>query len=723
MTMAGTDHPQRADEINILAAIPVLWADRWRVLAMAVAGVILGWLYLLATPPLWRADSLIQLEMKSGGGLVLSGVVEGLGDADPRAMTEIEILKSRMILGQVVEELHLDWLAAPRLVPVLGLAPQRLGLPDPGIGALARYAWGGEAIGLGALDLPEAWQGKTLVVTITAPGQFRIDLPDGGILVGSVGQMVTGAGVTIRIDRLDGAVGREFVVTQRSPLAAINALRSGLRVVERGRQSAMLEISYRATDRRRAEQVLDALARAYVAQNVSRSSAEAQTSLAFIEEQLPKAQSEMLAAQAALDTYRAAQRSVDLTFETQALLEEQTSIEAQLNDLALQEEEVKKKYTPRHPVYETILATREQLTARLAALRENAGGLPETQREVFNLSRDLEVSQQVYLQLLSRAQELRVMKASTIGNVRVIDPARTAPLPVAPRANVILSLALCGGLALGAVWAGLRRLRRRGVQGIEEIERTGLTVLASVNRAAGHERAHRGDGALPILALTQPQDLAVEGLRSLRTSLQFGMLDSTTKAVMLTSAAPESGKSFVAVNLATVAAQAGQRVCLIDADLRRGYLRRYFGLERDAAGLAELLSDQITLPEALRDTQVAGLSVIVAGRFPQAPSELLLRPALGQLIARLGEDFDLIVVDAPPILAVTDPLILARATGTSLFVARFDRTPAAEVAAAKKMFETAGLTLRGAILNGYDPARAREGARIHGYHYAYHRRE
>ena len=203
------------------------------------------------------------------------------------------------------------------------------------------------------------------------------------------------------------------------------------------------------------------------------------------------------------------------------------------------------------------------------------------------------------------------------------------------------------------------------------------------------------------MAQTRPDDLVVEALRSLRTSLHFGMLDASTNTILFTSAAPGAGKSFTAVNLAAVAAQAGQKVCLVDADLRKGYLRRFFDREKGAAGLAEFLAREKTLDEVLIQGPIPGLSVITSGRFPPNPSELLMRPEFEALLNTLNDRFDLIIVDSPPALAVTDPVVIGRYTGATIVVARHLETMVGELEAVRRTFETAGCKLTGAILNGY----------------------
>jgi tyrosine-protein kinase Etk/Wzc len=197
------------------------------------------------------------------------------------------------------------------------------------------------------------------------------------------------------------------------------------------------------------------------------------------------------------------------------------------------------------------------------------------------------------------------------------------------------------------------------------------------------------------------------------------MLDAQTNTVLLTSASPGAGKSFNSVNLAVVAAQAGQLVCLIDADMRKGYLRRYFGKEKGTPGLAELLAQEKSLDEVMFQGPVETLSVITSGRFPPNPSELLMRVEFQDLLKALNERFDLIIIDSPPALAVTDPVVIGRYVGATIIVTRHMETMIGEVEAVRRAFEAVGAKVTGAILNGYKES---EGGRYEGYYKYYNYR-
>ncbi|KPP98458.1 MAG: tyrosine-protein kinase Etk/Wzc [Rhodobacteraceae bacterium HLUCCA12] len=704
------------DEIDLGRLLGILWRGRWKIAGLAVIGLAFGLFYLANTAPTYQADALLQLEER-GGNMALPEAMRDLVDSEPRSMTEIEILRSRMILGRVVAELNLDWEVRPKLAPVLGTMLSRYSLPLPDLDFLDIYARPGDEINLALLEVPPDWLDRELTIMSTDAGFLLVD-PDGREWNGTPDETLRDPdlGFALRIDAVNAPPGRMFTIRQINDIAAIGKLRSDISMSERGRETGVLEARLQGPDRREAVRVLDAIIQTYVRQNISRSAAEAESSLEFIESQLPEAEADLRRAEGALNAFRQEETSIDLSFETENLLTQVTRIEGELQDLETREDELSQRYTQSHPSYQQLLSERARLQERLEQLRGEMDSLPETQREILNLNRDLEVAQGIYTQLLTQAQEMQVLRASTVGNVRVIDSAAAGGDAVAPRRNLVLALSVVLGLVAGAGLILLREWLRKGVQSAEELEQAGLPVFATINYTPHADHKHKRKGHLPILAVEEPTELAVEAFRSLRTSLHFGMIDARTRSLAITSSAPEAGKSFTAINLAVVAAQAGQRVCLVDADLRRGQLRRHFDLPRNQPGLAEVLAGTIPLEEALQQGVLSNLAFLPSGRYPPNPSELLMRHDFAVLVETLDSQFDLTVFDCPPTLAVTDPVIVARSVGATVLVARHDTTPMTEVDAVRKTMSASGARLSGAILNGFDPRKARSG---YGYGYGY----
>lgn len=719
-TSPNTSSDQTSDEIDLLELLSTLWAGKWRIFSITFAACALSVFWAFNIAPVYQSDALLQLEEKASSNPFIGGL-EGLGGGDARSVTEIELLKSRLILGQAVAELHLDWTAEPRLVPVVGTFIARFGeyLPVPAF--LGAFAQSGESIELDFLQVSPDLLGEELVLRRLTEADYMLRLPDGGELQGRVGERFHDeeSGVTLEVSGLSGATGREFVIKQVSEEDITRSLRENMSVSEKSRNSGVLAITFKDTDGEKASLVLNSIVNAYLRQNISRDSAEAENSLRFIEEGLPDARATVDRAEAQLQQLQSDRNTLDLAFETQILLEQQTLVEAELATLAIEEEELQRKYTVNHPTYKTLLLKKGQLEGRLGELKNKSLDLPETQQQILDVTQNLMLARETYSKLLIRAQELRVIKASTIGNVRVIDRPKTASIPVAPKKRTILGLGGILGLILGSALVLIRHMNAHGIMSSSQIENQGFPVFAVINKVKNGAKNNRRKGEnWPILAVEDPTDLSVEAFRGLRTSLRFGMMDKESKVLAITSPSPGAGKSFCSVNLSTVTAQANQKVCLIDADMRRGELRKFFGGKKGEAGLAEYLTGSESLDSVMKDTEVDGLSFIPTGKYPPNPADLLLHPRFSELMDKLSKDFDLVVVDCPPVLAVTDPVVISRAASVTLLVARHSVTTPREMEAVKREVDAASGQISGAIFNGFEQTKNQK----HGgydYRYAY----
>ncbi len=710
------------DEIDLLELLATLWGGKFWLALFSIIGLMLGAFSIANQFPTFRADAIIQLEER-GGSLALPEELAGLVTESPATAAEIEIIKSRLVIGRAVAEENLDWTVEPLQAPVIGTMLARYNLPIPKLGFiedyLRPYGRPGEGIEIEFLQVQPSWMGKDLELTAGTGGAFLVHLPDGKTIDGRVGERIKSSNPDffLEVSEVNAPDGRVFILHQLRELEAIRKIRGGLAVSERGRKSMVLELSYTSPEPQNNVRILDAITRSYVTQNIERSAAEADSSLKFIESQLPKALERVRTAENALNAFVQEQETIDLSIETENLLSKVTSIEEELVALDIEEAKLKEKFTKLHPEYQLFLSRKSSAQKRLEVLKEEVSELPETQREVVNLTRDLELANNVYTQLLARGQEVRVLRASTIGSVRIIDRAANQRNKITPKNKVTLSLSLVLGLMAGAGIIFFRSWMRKGIQGAEDLEAIGLPVFATINlsKAVGLKRSKN---KTPIVAIDMPEDFSVEALKSLRTSLHFGLLDSSNRSILITSAAPNSGKTYTSVNLSVVAAQAGQRVCIVDADLRRGDIRKYFGIRKNSPGLAEYLAGQATEEDITHDVKIENLSVITSGRFPPNPSELLMRHSLRDLIKKLTKTHDLVVIDAPPALAVTDPLVIAKEAGMSICLTRFDETQIGEVLAVKKLFENAGLKLSGSILNGFEPRKVKSG-NAYAYNYRY----
>jgi tyrosine-protein kinase Etk/Wzc len=248
-------------------------------------------------------------------------------------------------------------------------------------------------------------------------------------------------------------------------------------------------------------------------------------------------------------------------------------------------------------------------------------------------------------------------------------------------------------------------LLNRGVEDPESIERLGLPVYVSIPFSDMQRKSHvrlrhrHASNRQRLLALNAPEDMATEALRGLRTSLHFARFETKDNVLMISSPSPGAGKSFIAANLAVVMAQAGQRVLLIDADMRKGVLHKIMG-HRPEGGLSEAIAGQTEGEQVLRPVDgMNQLYFIPRGKVPPNPSELLMNPRFNAILDALKPRFDLIIIDTPPILAVTDAAVIGHHVGTTLMVVRFGINQSREIALAKHRLEQSGVPIKGAIFN------------------------
>ncbi|HCZ13899.1 MAG TPA: capsular biosynthesis protein [Candidatus Accumulibacter sp.] len=704
--------------------IAVLMDYRWLIAAISLLALAIGLTWVFVSKPIYRADGLLQVEEKSSGVGSLKALQPLLGD-DTTVSAEIEILSSRMVLGRVVAKLKLDIVAVPRTLPLLGSVLARRYEGDepnsPWLG-LSSFAWGGERIQVDSLDVPRPQLDEKHTLIAGEGGTFEVfDQDDQLVLKGKAGTRASEQGYAIFVAELRARPGTQFRLRKLSAETAIDDLRRNYSVKERGKKSGVLELSLLGQDPAEIGLVLDDIQNTYVRQNVERRSAEAEKTLKFLETQLPALKTQLDSAEAAYNNYRQSRGSLDLSLETQAILKSLVDVENAAVQLKQERDELRQLFKPEHPRIEAVENKLQRLNERRKQFDAEVARLPDTQQTVLRLARDVEVSNRLYTELLNTAQQLRVTKAGTIGDVRVIDPAAVGRKPVGAGPIAILAIALLLGLLVSMVVIWVLRSLRVVVEDPEIIEaQLGLPVYATVPHSKTEVELHRKarGGAGELLAVVYPEDDAVESLRGLRTTLHFALLDAQRNSLLITGSSPGLGKSFVSKNLGAVLAQVDKRVVIVDADLRRGHLHKEFGIER-APGLSEYVAGQASLEEILKTTAVPMLSAVTTGQIPPNPSELLMHPRFEVLLAELAANFDTVIVDAPPVLAVSDAAIIGRHVGATLMIARAGKHPIRELEQAVKRLNQAGVQVKGFVFNDLNVSRQNYRYGYKGYVYRY----
>lgn len=717
------------DEIDLMGLLGTLLDHKWLIAGVTGVFMAAGVAYALLATPVYQANALIQVEAKKNDMLGFSDVSGMLGKESPAA-TEVELIKSRRNIGAAVDNLDLDIEAQANYFPLVGQFIARRFKPDsensianPLFG-MQSFAWGGEQLKIAELDLPPELLGKELTLVSGEPGSFTLlDDKDNVLVKGQVGNAIKDNGVALQIEALHANPGTTFSLVRHPRLTTILNYQQALEVAERGKESGMVGLALESTDPSKSIQILNEIARLYVQQNIERTSAEAAQSLGFLKDQLPQVRKDLEKAETALNQFQIRSKSIDISLEAKAILDQIVALDTSISTLKLQQAEMDRKFTPQHPAYRALMGQLAELTSKQHRLAKQVEGLPSTQQELLSLTRDLKVSTEIYTQLLNKSQELDVMRAGTVGNVRLIDTADVdLRYPVKPKKALIVLIATLLGAFLAIAYVLFRKALNRGVENPDDIEKLGLPVYASIPfsslQKVEDEKSTRGRGtrATPLLASSHPTDLAIEGLRSLRTSLHFAMLEANNNRLMISGPSPKVGKSFVSANLAAVIAQSGQRVLLVDVDMRKGYIHKMFGIPVEN-GLSDYLAKRCDLDTAIHKTEIENLDVIGRGQIPPNPSELLMHKNFSDFLDLISSKYDQVILDTPPFLAVTDAAIVGRQSGTNLIVTRFELNPAREIELTMRRFAQNGIELKGAIFNGVEKrASAKYGYGAYGYY-------
>jgi tyrosine-protein kinase Etk/Wzc len=723
--------PAAADEAHLSDYLSVL-ADNWRLIAAIAATVfVIGALYAFLGQPIYRADALIQVEDNSPSTSDAITELTAMFDNKATVAAEIKLLGSRLVVGNTVGILHLDIDAKPRYFPVLGRWFARRASMDTDALAspvlnLKKFAWGNERIAVSQFDVPASLREQAFTLVAKSSNTYELRSPDDRlVLTGTVGKseegLLSGLPVRALVTELKARPSTEFKLTRFSTQTTIFNLQNALQVAEVERQSNVMGVTLDGEDPAHIADIVNTVAQQYLKQNRDRKSAEAEQTLSFLALQLPEVRTQLELAETRYNAYLEQHGTLNVPEEGRLLLQRMVEIKTHMLELQQQRVDLIQRFNDAHP---SVAA----LNAQISALQQSSDDLtrqlslrPQTEQGSLGLMRDVQVDTRLYTDLLARTEQLRVLKAGQIGNVRLVDNAVVSEKPVRPKKLLVLALALMLGLLAGVAAAFMKKALYGGVEQPEAIENEfGLPVYAMIPRSLEQPRVMRqqinGVPGVHVLALSEPDDLAVEALRSLRTALQFASLDAANNVVMVTGPSPDTGKSFISVNLAFVLASLKKRVLLIDGDMRRGELHGALGVPR-VRGLADVLRGA-DLDACIKRDVLPNLDFLSAGVRAPDSAELLTSERFTAVMTYAKSRYDLVLVDTPPVLAVTDACLIGTHAGTTLLTLRHGQHPLAAIGEAIKRLNRAGVPIKGALFNDVPRTRVGYGA-YHAESYEY----
>lgn len=727
--------PDADEGLNLHDLLDTLYDHRWLIAITTAVVTALGGIYALMASPVYEANMMVQVEdnAASAAGAVMGEMGQMLQPKTP-ASAEMEIIRSRMVVARAVDNLRLYIEVRPKHFPLLGgwLARRAEDLSEPGLWNLSfmqGYVWGREQVEVSLFNVPPAFLGERFTLERSVEDRYVLIAPDGARYSGTLGApqvFETPQGrLEIQVPTFAARPGAHFLLIRYPLQGFVESLQGSLKIAEKGRGSSMIGVSLEGGNAARITNVLNEIGKEYVRQNVDRRAEEAANTLKFLDAQLPQLREELERAEDTYNSFRNAKGTVNLSEEGSTLLRLSSELQAKVFEMRQKRDDLASRFTPAHPSVQLIERQLAELRAENERIAQQIRRLPQLEQETVRLARDVKANNELYVNLLNSAQQLKLVKAGKVGNVRLIDTAVTPLGPIKPRRALIVLIAAAVGLALGTGLAYLRKALYGGIKDPAEIERVlGMAVYATVPHSVRQEQlslqSRARKGAAALLATDSQDDASIESLRSLRTAMQFAMLDAPNNLVLISGPTPGLGKSFVAVNFAAVLAAGGKRVLVVDGDLRKGYLHQYFGLAR-GRGLSEVVAGTARAEEVVHAALLPGLDFMSTGQLPPNPSELLMHPHLHAFLQHAGTTYDYVIIDSPPVLSVADTAVLGTQVGTTFLVARESSTSLGELEACAKRLHQSGVYVRGVIFNDIKPRPGRYGYGYGRYGYRYSR--
>ena len=707
-----SEPPAEEPAVDFKAYINTLHDSRWLIGTITGIITIVAVLYALLAKPVYEANLMIHVEEESptASKNILSEA-SSLFETKKAAIAEMELLRSRMVVSRAVDNLQFYVEARPSYLPVVGAwFASRNGdaLSQPGLFGQDGYVWGGESIEVSVFEVPDAWLKREFFITARPDNRYRFS--GGGQPIAfdaTVGQRyrvpTPGGVVEIKVDSLHANPGARFRIKRNSRLGTIQAIQGAMVITEQGKQSGVIQVKLQGENARHTYGLLSEIGREYMRQNLARKTEEAEKSLAFLNQQLPILKRQLEHSEDLYNQFRNVHGTVDLREEARMSLTQAAAARTRRMELIQKKTELLARFTENHPVVAAINRQRKEVETEIEAIASRIRTLPVMEQDEARLTRDIKVKTDLYTALANTAQQLRLISVGRVSNVRLIDEPIAPEKPIKPNRPLIVALAVVTGLFLGTLIAFTRDAMRGGIDDPARVERLlrAKVVYASIPHSANEDKLMRkvkGDEALPLLAQILPEDPAIESLRSFRAALQFSMPHFRNNIVMFAGPTHGVGKSFVTVNFAAVMAASGRRVLLIDADLRNGRLHRYFGIGRDQ-GLSQAVSGATPVEDVIARNVIDNLDFISTGVLPPNRSDFLLHLNFSAVLDTVSPQYDLVLIDTPPLLLTADALVIGARAGGVFLLARARVTTDADITESVKRLNHAWLSPQGVLFN------------------------
>ena len=681
----------------------MLLKRKWLILGVLLAFTVLGLILTLLKTPLYVATVRVQIERDS------AKIVEGGATlpTDPESSdflrTQYELLKSRAMAERVVSSLHLydeDSFFQPRDVSPIGLlsgilSSSKIELPPP----TARQGWATGIV-------------LSHVTVSPVPGSRLVDISYVDPSPARAQQIANGYADAYVASNLDkrfeaNSYAKTFLEDQ------IKQLKIRLEESERALQDfaekeKMVEVSDKASIAENNLAAANAAAGQLISERMKNEQLwrQVETATAI---NLPQ-----LLSNSVIEVLRAQRKTLETEYQEKlenykpsypTMVQISNKIKEVDRQLAAEVKTIKNAYKG---AYESSLAQENEMKARMETLKGEVLDLQKKGGQHNILKREVETNRGLYNGLLQRSKEVDIAGGVGTNNIFIVDRAMLPGAPSEPNLSRALMLSLALGFGAGVGIALLLEMLDDRVRAPEEVEAlSGVATLGVIPRAEGVDAVNE--------AINAPHSAVSESYRSLGTALQFSTENGLPRSITVTSTGPGEGKSTTAVAIARHFAQMGLKVLLVDADLRKPTLHAKLGL-KNTNGLSNYLTGSSLPPEVIQGTDHANLSFMASGPLPPNAAELLNGTRVFSLISIGSEVFDLIIFDAPPILDISDALLLASACAASIFVVGAGEKRKGMIRAAMRRLQLTRITVIGTVLTKFDPKSV---GYTYGYGYGY----
>lgn len=659
-------HRKNEQSIELRDILELLQLHIKTVLIFMAVFILLGILVVLFRVPTYQSTALLEISQNNSNNSsflsklsALSGISGGNSN---ETATQQYILQSPIVLDKAIQSAHLNIKILPAYFPIIGRAfakryrAKQTNIPAKPFLGMSHYDWGGASLEIVKLQIPQGMMNKKFTLIAGRHGHYQL-LLNGVLLVkdGRVGQRVVGHYQHSSVEVLV----KKLVANPDTHFT-----------VEKMPVSAM------------------------VGQLKSRLTVKS-----------PAQQSNLL--------------SVGLTgFFHQPLQKElQAVIDSAIQmSVAIKSQKVQK-----------VLAFLNQqvpkIEGQLNHVSKQIGAAPPIGTQFADLQRETIVQGVIYSKVLADVEQYELLKAAAMGNITTIMPATPKNLSMKLSDIELILLMIILGMVLGCVWVLFRHYAFGIIDSAEQIEDiAGLPMLAGLQISKMQQKQvslyKKGRiDSLQLLSELNAHDLALEGLRSLRTSLLLNHLGANHNVITINGPIPNVGKSFIAANMAQQLAETGKKVLLIDADIRKGDIQKYFPSFQDG-GLVDALAGKVDVHSVIAQTRIKNLDFLSTGHIDIKNVELLMGEKIEKLIQLLSPLYDCVVIDTAPVLRVSDPLAICRHANVNLIAFSHGKHNEREIDNALKRFERSDIKLHGFLINLIPVPTLGYGKRY--YQYAYY---